>query len=665
MRTFRNYLNIVESRNLFEAVNYEDMFNDVKRLMPLFDDAVQAKFMTGLTATIDEARKTLKKNDRVVWFLRLYKVGLMHELALQHTREGTTPEQIEAISTAWEKALAILAQKSGGTRETVGYDTLKVYREARSCLRNLAHYLSLPIAAIQNHVFSFETYGAINMQFHKAEQEWQAATSELIPYDPNEGEVIIKFPDGWFWQDLGKGACSKEGKAMGHCGNVPSQRPGDRVLSLRKMVKHGNQNFVRPSLTFILDGRGYLGEMKGRANNKPDPKYHPYIIALLKSDYVEGIKGGGYAPEQNFSLNDLDDATRDALIEEKPKLGTLRDYIKKNGIDEHVTKTIEASIDQCDWLDEGKTKAAVGEWKDFKDLVDSHGNRTAQWVASVISGEDDITNDYYWSDEAAENVLDDLPKETVLKIGHYLSAHYEEEIKQWEEDNDEEWNDGNTDAIMAILKETDDEVLNDLKRAAERGANDGVHKQMSKALEDAIDGIKMPFGGRLMFLRDVNADTPDNGKFEETGFAYDTPVYYVIPTETLADIVSNEGELENFNYDVFSGEEITIYERTDFDDYDDEGAVEGFFEEHPDWRAETKWQKRRKEEELKKQQLAAIDATGWRVELDDRDHYRKQFQIYDPEGNLVATRSAYSGYMTDQGKDEMLRNTIWDRTYRK
>jgi len=38
--------------------------------------------------------------------------------------------------------------------------------------------------------------------------------------------------------------------------------------------------------------------MKGRGNDKPAPKYHPYVVELLRHHLIRGIKGGGYAGKQ-------------------------------------------------------------------------------------------------------------------------------------------------------------------------------------------------------------------------------------------------------------------------------------------------------------------------------------------------------------------------------
>ena len=69
---------------------------------------------------------------------------------------------------------------------------------------------------------------------------------------------------------------------MGHCGNTAAGEPGQRILSLRQPRKVGTQTWWEPHATFILSAKGYLGEMKGKQNNKPVPRLHPYIVALLK-----------------------------------------------------------------------------------------------------------------------------------------------------------------------------------------------------------------------------------------------------------------------------------------------------------------------------------------------------------------------------------------------
>ena len=115
---------------------------------------------------------------------------------------------------------------------------------------------------------------------------------------------ILDLGNGMAWYSLGSSSCGAEGKAMGHCGNVPSKQPYHDVLSLRTVHNIDGEEYHEPHLTFINDTRyNNLGEMKGRGNEKPSKKYHPAIVKLLNQGYFP--EGGGYAPESNFNLSDL------------------------------------------------------------------------------------------------------------------------------------------------------------------------------------------------------------------------------------------------------------------------------------------------------------------------------------------------------------------------
>ena len=123
---------------------------------------------------------------------------------------------------------------------------------------------------------------------------------------PSTAKKVLDFGDGMAWWDLRKPYCENEGMAMGHCGNKASHKPYHTILSLRKEYNLDGKKYYEPHLTFVLDKEyGALGEMKGRANEKPSPKYHRYIKELLKQPFIKMIKGGGYRPENNFCFSDL------------------------------------------------------------------------------------------------------------------------------------------------------------------------------------------------------------------------------------------------------------------------------------------------------------------------------------------------------------------------
>ena len=135
------------------------------------------------------------------------------------------------------------------------------------------------------------------------------------------GKIIIKFPNGWSWVSLEKGFCSIEAATMGHCGNIAGQtNKNHNILSLR------DEKNV-PQLTFIDNGEGALGEMKGRMNKKPDKSYHKYIMELLLHPTIKKIVGGGYLSQNNFSLNDLASEEKHEVLSKKPDLlPGVKDY---------------------------------------------------------------------------------------------------------------------------------------------------------------------------------------------------------------------------------------------------------------------------------------------------------------------------------------------------
>jgi hypothetical protein len=125
--------------------------------------------------------------------------------------------------------------------------------------------------------------------------------------DDEDGDVIITFPDGYYWVNLGTDYCSKEGGAMGHCG-----RGEGKLYSLRK------EGIPYVTADILTDGT--VRQMRGRANTKPKEKFHPYIIALIKSEIITNFEYWNYRINDNFMLKDLGREKAMELINEKPSL---------------------------------------------------------------------------------------------------------------------------------------------------------------------------------------------------------------------------------------------------------------------------------------------------------------------------------------------------------
>lgn len=313
---FTDYLLNVYSP-LTEGNNYTNMFNDFLGS----DDTVRP----AIDKYIKWARANLKKNDRIVWFLRWVRAELAGRA--KHTDSDTELERIN---------------KRLGTDFT-RIDLVPI----NNLMTNLTHYLGMPIPEIQNVVWQKQSPRELLEQLGEVESDWKEANADrnnLLSYhEDSEPEKIMSFPDGYAWFDLEKSYCSAEAKAMGHCGNANGR---GTILSLRRLAKnHEGLNYWYPVLTFILHDDGFLGEMKGRNNDKPVEKYHPYIIALLKNySPVQGIRGGGYMPEHNFKMSDLDDDVVAELKELKPGFADLDEIYRKEGMTDRLIRLIHERL---------------------------------------------------------------------------------------------------------------------------------------------------------------------------------------------------------------------------------------------------------------------------------------------------------------------------------
>ena len=239
---------------------------------------------------------------------------------------------------------------------------------------------------------------------------------------------FIQFEDGSAWFNLNKESCKEEGDSMGHCGNTASQKEGDTIYSYRTPHPHktseSGEHWI-PHLTFIYNKEsGMLGEMKGYGNQKPTKKYHNVIRTLITSEYVTGIVGGGYLPEENFSVWDLADA--EELVEKKPKLAgdNLQKYINNMGVDESFEGMVQAKLgedqvfeiidkEQIDNMSKSYRLDLVEVrltdiYPNFEELIQAEFHDSPYWQLLKGTGDWDI-------DETAQAMIDSKDYESELE----------------------------------------------------------------------------------------------------------------------------------------------------------------------------------------------------------------------------------------------------------
>lgn len=146
------------------------------------------------------------------------------------------------------------------------------------------------------------------------------------------GDVVMQFPDGFYWIRLNSNHCRDEADAMGHCG-----RGNGTLYSLRRDK--------RPHVTADINSDNVVLQMKGKGNSKPHKKYHTYILEFILSDYVTSFRDGGYLNHLDFCITDLEEKEFESLKVKKPSLfvGSIEKIIsglKQNGKENEINKMV-------------------------------------------------------------------------------------------------------------------------------------------------------------------------------------------------------------------------------------------------------------------------------------------------------------------------------------
>lgn len=471
---FLEFIHRVDEDVLFEAAKdrYLQMFQNVPEFIKggkymEFDNIDQRN-----AERVAWAMKTFPKSNGRTWWLRWYKLFILKQIATKPV-EPEDQEASDASKKLYTKELRRMGAKSGLGDDITGYLDNIVNRQQ---MEQFEHFMSLPVDAIQNFPFEWQTpYDAINA-FGRAEGEWQKSLKGNVP-QREDHRPVVKFPDGSVWMDLGVAGCEEEGAAMGHCGNYPTQRGGQTVISYRTPAKDNKGRPVwKPHLTFILDtNTGLIGEMKGRNNNKPDKKYHEVIMELLRQPFIKGIAGGGYKPENNFRLSDLDEENFDEMIAMKPALADPYDQYLWD--DREVTPELIAKLDT---LLSDDLQIGFGGY-------DEKNNRFI--LADGLGSAEDIFSDY--SNESSELYIDgddmdefiqkfmseDMGEDKISALARYFNNKYPDEEPIGDMTNPS--------IVFEALDGEDDIVIDEFKEAIEEYLKGMVEGDMEQQINSA------------------------------------------------------------------------------------------------------------------------------------------------------------------------------------
>lgn len=346
---------------LEESRKYDEMFRGVpERIGAQKTDIVIKRHIRWIRAINN-------RNDFAVWWLRLLRLAIFEE---KHVHDFTfeIEDEIERYN-----------RKTRGNKITRRGEVLDLIQLERY-QTHFEHFFSLPIQEIQRYRFHWQKPNEVLEDFRAYEEEWKEGREGIVQGDE---KVFLDVGNNFVWFDLERASCDIEGDAMGHCGNSPAaDDPNQTILSLRERTRDG----WRVALTFIYHKREKaLGEMKGRGNEKPAQKYHKYIIPLLMDDRIEEIISGGYMPEENFSVLDLDKGMQERIRREKPSLFTIPEYINAFGLDEYSERRLRNRYDLDLWED---GSVIVKRYPEIDDLINESTNFNADDFLSVLYRDD-------------------------------------------------------------------------------------------------------------------------------------------------------------------------------------------------------------------------------------------------------------------------------------
>lgn len=277
---------------------YEIILEGVNQYLPMFA-GYKPESLPKIKKFIADVEQKLKRKDRINWFLRWARISFV----------STDREDAELLIQKYAKAIGLT-----DSLENIIDDANQVVKT----LPTFEHLISMEqVPPIQSLVWNKQTPDELTRVLTDYENKYlEKLENKRVVRSKNSDDIILSFPNRWAWVDLNTEFSREEADAMGHCGNA-GYDSGDTILSLRQQL---TEEYWEPHLTFVLDSNGLLGEMKGRGNDKPVKRYHPYIIALLKDPRVRGLKGGKYLPENDFKIDDLGEAIATKLKKEKPML---------------------------------------------------------------------------------------------------------------------------------------------------------------------------------------------------------------------------------------------------------------------------------------------------------------------------------------------------------
>lgn len=401
MNISEKIISIVESV-LDEEMTLDDYIKVVENILPKEAAKSQKRFYE---TVVKWAMRVLKKNNRIIWFLRWYAFRLSYKFLED---KKFTYDKLKDIVRSF-------SDKSGIEIDKV-MDSILAF-DVDEILGKLEHFFDENtvnlITKIRNYSFQYQTPEQVLSDFSRFEDEYRSKTSGgldpkvLIRPDQFEkgAKKILEFPDGYAWWDLNTNTSREESRSGNNCGTC--EFADSTLLSLRRPIKIGGETWWKSELTAELTDRNTIRQLR-HGNNKPENIYHPYIMKLLLNQglsvsrrSIDGFEHPDYLPTDTFSVGDLSGSEFRELEDNNSDLVSEPANVNKT-----YFQLFDSISDDTKYLDATSWPSAIEEAKEI-----IKGYKSDIFILyTMYLQETDRDGDDYGGDTISEKV-GDLQKE--------------------------------------------------------------------------------------------------------------------------------------------------------------------------------------------------------------------------------------------------------------
>ena len=293
-------------------------------------------------------------------------------------------------------------------------EIIKAKAKLREPITKILHYVNSPLHEIKPNITKLSLEESL-----KLTNDWHKEIESGDKVIENEsGEIIMTFPDGFYWIDTQTTKCEEEAESMGHCGNTNA---GTTILSLRKNKQ--------PHVTVAWNENDNITtQIKGKGNKKPIDKYHTYIVDLICK--LECVRHKSeYSRSTDFLPEDLNEELFDKLNNCNPT---------------YIENTKPADIADLKEMYKEEIKGNLSEYIDMYPQVFWNHMDDDRFIKDHIESE----KEYFLSD--FQNYFD---KEDLT---YWLKNNQPDGLEEWLKENDDD------EGLDSEGKEKDlDELLDD------------------------------------------------------------------------------------------------------------------------------------------------------------------------------------------------------------